>query len=94
MVKNDLCIMLKPLAYIKITCPCDVYSHIPHICIVKLGYTIFLLFDPEHRLWVLTCTHNQCFEDKDKKGYLLLFSGNLSFFTDEKIVVCCMGLFL
>ena len=33
------------------------------------GITIFLIFAPKHRLWVLviTCTHNLCFEQKYQK---------------------------
>ena len=36
------------------------------------GMTIFLIFAPKHRLWVLAeavlmCTHNLCFEQKQEK---------------------------
>ena len=60
------------------TCPCNEHPLTPHFYIVKLGFTgvyFFLIFAPKHRLWVLvrtallteavlTCTHNQCFEQK------------------------------
>ena len=37
--------------------------------VVIIRYTFFLIFDPKYRLWVLleavlTCTHNQSFEQK------------------------------
>ena len=49
--------------------------HKPHFCIVKLGFMgcmpTFHDFVPKHRLWalvrtasVLSCTLNQCFEQK------------------------------
>ena len=39
---------------------------------VYRGIPIFLIFDPNHKLWVLgervlTCTHNHCFELKHIK---------------------------
>ena len=60
------------------TCPCNDYALTPHFCIVKLGFTrvfIFFLFvlknidcgyslEPPQFEAVLTCTHNQCFEQK------------------------------
>ena len=43
---------------IRKTCPCNVYSLIPHIYIAKLGYRgvylFFLIFAPKHRL----CVHS------------------------------------
>ena len=49
------------LPNIGITCPCNVYSFIPHFYIAKQGYTglgllIFLIFIPKYRLWVLVRT--------------------------------------
>ena len=58
------------------TSPCNEDPLTPHFYIVKLGFTgvyFFLIFAPKHRLWVLvteavlTCTHNQCFEQKYEK---------------------------
>ena len=58
----------------RITCPCNEYPLTPHFYIVKMGFTgvyIFFLFllqniDYGYRFTeaVLTCTHNQCFEQK------------------------------
>ena len=31
---------------------------------VYRGIPVFLVFDPKYRLYVLTCTHNLCFEQK------------------------------
>ena len=54
--------------------PCDLYPLTPRFYIAKLGFTgVYIIFALKHRLWVLartatetvlTCTHNQCFEQK------------------------------
>ena len=58
------------------------------------GKPIFLTFDSKHRLWalglgeaVLTCTHDQCFEQKYGKHQT--FFMNFSIFMAEKNL--CMG---
>ena len=67
--------LLLSLLCITKTCPSNAYPPEPHFYIAKLEYTgkylFFLIFAPihVHRLWVLgeavlTCTHNQCFEQK------------------------------
>ena len=63
-------------------CPCNVYPIKPHFYSktrVCKGKQFFLIFDPKHRLWVqvrtasarqlavLTCIHNQCFEQGYEK---------------------------
>ena len=61
------------------------------------GIPIFLMFDPKHRLWVLvrtaspvlTCTHNQCFE-QTYKNYQI-FSMKFSIFNAEKIFCILHG---
>ena len=74
--------------------------YVPYIYIVKLVCTAvysFFLFDPEHSLWVLkavlTCTHNQYFEQK----YFIFnkFSlENVQFLQlNKKQTVYCVGVF-
>ena len=51
------------------TLSCNEYPLTPHFCIygklgVYRGIHYFLIFAPKYRLWVLTCTHNLCFEQK------------------------------
>ena len=78
-----------------LTCPCDLYPLTPHFYIVKLGFTgvyiFFLIFALKHRLWVLvrtaslrvlTCTHNQCFEQKLVKHHNFS-SENYRFYSRE-----------
>ena len=59
----------------RLTCSCNEYpSKTPQLyskTAVYRGKHFFLIFDPKHRLWalvrteaVLTCTHNQCLEQK------------------------------
>ena len=57
--------------YIMKTCPCNEYLLIPHFYTAKLGYagvylfSLFLLQNMDCGYSgeaVLTCTHNQCFE--------------------------------
>ena len=54
----------------------------PHFYIVKLGFTevyiIFLISAQKHRLWILTSTHNLCFEQKHEK-YQNFLSENFHF---------------
>ena len=70
---------------IMITSPCNEHPLAPKFYIVKLGFTgvyiIFLIFALKHRLWVLvlTCTHNQCFEQKKRK--ILYFHLKITIFT-------------
>ena len=57
---------------IMLTCPCNVHPLTPRFYKVKLGFTLFSYFcSLKHRLWVLvrtasvlTCTYNQCCEQK------------------------------
>ena len=55
-----------------------------------MGILIFLIFDPKHRLWVLgeavlTCTHNQCFEQVNKNTKIV--SMKFSIFAFETISI-------
>ena len=59
------------------------------------GISIFLIFAPKHRLWVLvrvltcTCTHNLCFEQKKCVPTIYGLSKNkknINFFTDESYI--------
>ena len=45
------------------------------------GIHFFLIFDPKHRLWVLTCNHNQCYEQKYQNYHHFFF---FFFFATEK----------
>ena len=63
---------------------------------VYRGITIFLIFDPKHRLWVLvrttsprrflTYSHNQCFEQTYLEYHF--FTIKFSIFTAKKSLFC------
>ena len=85
-------IMKQNKASIKKTYLYNFDTLIPHIYIVKLGFTrvyiVFLISAQKHRLWVaeavLTSTHNQCFEQKYKKNIsFFFFFWNFSVFGGE-----------
>ena len=75
------------------TYPCNEHPLLPHFSIVKMGFTwvyFFLISAPKHRLWVhieavLTCTHNQCFEQNVKGMPFLIFIIKFSIFTAQNI---------
>ena len=81
---------------IRKTCPCNKYPVKPHFYVVELGQyagvKLFFLF-LIHKVGeaVLTCTHNECFEQNQEK-YQTFSNEIFSFFTAEKkILVYYMG---
>ena len=64
------------------TSPCNVYPLTPHFYIVKLGFTEA----------VLTNTHNLYFEQKYEKYHNFSYK-NCNFYSREKIIVYCIGVF-
>ena len=86
---------LKHLVIMKIS-PCNEDPLTPHFYIVKLGLTgvyILFLFLLQNIDWeaVLTCTNNQCFEQKYENRQNI--STENCHFLQKKIAVCCMGVF-
>ena len=67
---------------IRKTCLYNFDSLKPHFYTVKLGFTgvyiNFLISAQKHRLWVLTSSHNLCFEQKYEK-YTIFLSENFPF---------------
>ena len=74
--------------YTRKICLCDLYPLTPHFYIVKLGFTgvyifpcfsfkTYIMGTRQNRLTeaVLSCTHNQCLEQKQEK-YLIKSSEN------------------
>ena len=75
------------IPFIRKTCPCNKYPLKPHFYIVKLGYAegyLFLLFLLQKSEAVLTCTHNQCFE-QNKKNIKIFQLKNFQFLKTKKI---------